>query len=111
MLVFPEMSFFLVSLLVLLLYKYTAIEASYGAILKLLYNSKDKISQYYNCCLLFVINLSVDYPWLLHLNYFTTMKWSFQYKCFLLKYFGEFSIYLYWFVIEFQHDTRFIVKQ
>ena len=49
MLVFPEMSFFLVSLLVLLLYKYTAIEASYGAILKLLYNSKDKISQYYNC--------------------------------------------------------------
>ena len=62
MLVFPKMSFFLVSLLVLLLYKYTAIEASYGAILKLLYNSKDKISQYYNCCLLFVINLSVDYP-------------------------------------------------
>lgn len=62
MLVFPEMSFFLVSLLVLLLYKYTAIEASYGAILKLLYNSKDKISHYYNCCLLFVINLSVDYP-------------------------------------------------
>ena len=62
MLVFPEMSFFLVSLLVLLLYKYTAIEASYGAILKLLYNSKGKISQYYNCCLLFVINLSVDYP-------------------------------------------------
>lgn len=62
MLVFPEMSFFLVSLLVLLLYKYTAIEVSYGAILKLLYNSKDKITQYYNCCLLFVINLSVDYP-------------------------------------------------
>ena len=62
MLVFPKMSFFLVSLLVLLLYKYTAIEASYGAILKLLYNSKDKISQYCNCCLLFVINLSVDYP-------------------------------------------------
>ena len=62
MLVFPKMSFFLVSLLVLLLYKYTAIEASYGAILKLLYNSKDKIRQYYNCCLLFVINLSVDYP-------------------------------------------------